>query len=150
MANTEDSGKRVNTGVRIHLGATAEREIEAACLEGISARNLQLRLIKSGVVLSEKTARRRMSEWRAAAHRNHQLQQLGIGIGSVHADIAAVTGVLQTSTPEWRQHHIAALRSSFDQFLDQLTTERFTAVVVQCYTLLISSNLQALFERKHD
>jgi hypothetical protein len=89
-----------------------------------------------------------MSEWRAAAHQNQQLQQLGIGIGSVHADIAAVTATMQTACPEWRLHHVTELRSQFDQFLQEPTSARFTTVVVQLYALLISSTLQALFRDK--
>jgi len=144
MAKSKDS----RTGARIHLAAPVEHELASACLEGLSAKQTQLRLERCGVVLSERTVTRRMSEWKAAQHRNQQLQQLGIGIGSVHADIAAITGTMQTAAPEWRQNHIAALRSSFEQFVDAPSAERFTAVVVQCYTLLISSNLQALFRDK--
>lgn len=144
MAKRKDS----RTGARIRLTAPVEHELASACLEGLSAKATQLRLVRCGVVLSERTIARRMSEWRAAQHKNEYLRQLGIGIGSVHADIAAVTATLQTAAPEWRANHVAELRSQFDVFLQEPTPARFTTVVVQCYTLLISSTLQTLFKGK--
>jgi hypothetical protein len=66
----------------------------------------------------------------------------------VHADIAAVTTTMQTAAPEWKEHHIAALRAAFEQFVDAPSSAHFTAVVVQSYGLLISTNLQAFFEGK--
>jgi hypothetical protein len=144
MAKRKDS----RTGARIRLTAPVEHELASACLEGLSAKAAQLRLVRCGVVLSERTVARRMSEWRAAQHKNEYLHQLGIGIGSVHADIAAAAATMQTAAPEWREHAITALRSSFDQFVGAPTSERFTAVVVQSYGLLISTSLQTLFEGK--
>jgi hypothetical protein len=121
-------------------------ELERCCLEGLSSKETQLRLVRCGVVLGVRTVARRMSEWRAAQHQNKNLVQLGIGMGLVHADIAAATATMQTAAPEWRKHAIAALHSSLDQFVDAPTSERFAAVVVQSYGLLISTNLQAFFE----
>jgi hypothetical protein len=133
---------------KTRIGSPAEHELASACLEGLSAKQTQLRLVRCGVVLSERTIARRMSEWRAAQHQNEYLHQLGIGIGSVHADIAAVTATMQTAAPEWRQHHVTELRTQFDQFLQEPTSARFTTVVVQAYALLISSTLQAFFRDK--
>jgi hypothetical protein len=137
---------------RITLPAVAQRELERCCTEGLTARQARLRIARCGVVLTERTTVRRMSKWRtnqaqlqaqlrANAARSRELREIGIGIGSVHANLGAISQVVRNSAPGWRDHHAAVLREQFAQFLREPTPEGFTAITVGTYTLLISISL---------
>jgi hypothetical protein len=137
---------------RVTLPAVAQRELERCIREGLSARQTRLRLARCGVVLTERTTTRRMSEWRAHQAqlqaqlraneaRARELREIGVGIGSVHANLGAIAQVVRNTAPGWREQHAAILREQFAQSLREPTPEGFTTITVGTYTLLISISL---------
>lgn len=137
---------------RITLPTVVERELKACCTEGLSAGQTRLRLMRCGVVLTERTTARRMTAWRASQERLRanearlrEFREIGRGIGSVHANLGAIAQVVRSSAPGWREQHAVVLREQFAQFLREPTPEGFTAVTVGTYTLLISISLADCF-----
>jgi hypothetical protein len=147
MSNNEPflNKKTRKAHFRSTLPPVAQRELERCCEEGLTARQTRLRLARCGVVLADRTITRRMATWRAehaaTETRTRELREIGVGIGSVHANLGAIAQVVRTTAPGWRDHHAAILREQFAQFLREPTPEGFTAITVGTYTLLISISL---------
>ena len=112
------------------IPSKAEAELSRCCEEGLSAHKTRLRLALIGVAAAERTVARYMAKWRADRIRVRELREIGVGVGSVHADLGAIANVIRTSAPGWREKQAAMLRGLFEQFLKQPTAEAFTAVVI--------------------
>ena len=126
----------------------AEAELNRCCEEGLTAHQTRLRLALIGVAVAERTVSRYMTKWRADRDRVRGLREIGVGVGSVHANLGAIADVIRTSVPGWRKKQAAMLRGLFEQFLQQPTAEAFTAVVIGAHALVISDALSNAFEVK--
>lgn len=126
----------------------AHPELDRCCEEGLTAHEARLRLARGGVSLAERTVGRYMAGWRRHQERVRELREIGVGIGSVHANLGAIADTIRTSVPGWREKQAAMLRGLFEQFLRQPTAEAFTAVVIGTHALVISHALANAFEVK--
>jgi len=124
------------------LPEVAALELERCSLEGLTARQTRLRLLRCGVSLAERTIARRMTACRAQQARAWQLQQIGIGAASVHADLGAVADVVRSAMPEWREQQRAAFCSLVEEFLTNPTAASFTALVIAGHAFIVSAVLE--------
>jgi hypothetical protein len=123
----------------------AEAELNRCCEEGLTAHKARLRLALRGAEASDRTVARYMTKWRADRNRDRELREIGVGVGSVHANLGAIADVIRASVPGWRERQTATLRELFEQFLKQPTVGAFTAVVVGGHALVISQALDSFF-----
>jgi hypothetical protein len=112
------------------LPELAERELERCCLEGLNSKQTRLRLLRCGVAFSDRTIYRYVAKFRSRQARAWQLQQLGIGAASIHADLGAVADVVRNAAPEWRAQQRAVFCGLVEEFLQRPTAVSFTALVV--------------------
>jgi hypothetical protein len=150
MAKTNDFRVQGNTGPHGRMRPIPESELETCILEGLTVKQATARLALCGVAISTRTVARRMGAWRKEQSRLRVFRQIGVGLGSVHADLGALTATMQVAAPEWRGKCVEQLRIAFESLLNDPTAEKFTSVVAGSYSLMVASNLEKLFEGMED